>query len=291
MTLLAVGSVLLSALIHAGWNMLVRHQRTTDLFLSISILTTALGLAPALLLEIISQPVLPLVWVNVILSGALLGCYYYSLTRGYQSGNFTVVYPLARAIPVLLLALSDLVRGNAPTLIGWLGIAFVSMGSALLPLESLRELKIARYWNRTSVWILLAAFATAGYSIVDSAAAQIMPTGLEMALRYNVLESFTAFVAYAIILLAFRQNLRGNINRSNWRIAVLATLFVFGGYSLVLLAFQVSSHASYVIGLRQISIVIGVIAGALLFHEPAARLRVGAAVIITLGVIFISLAR
>ena len=290
MPLLAVGIVLFSGLIHASWNLLVRHQRATDMFLQISIVITGIGLAPALLAEFIAPPVLPLVWTNVLLGGTFLGIYYFGLTRGYRAGHFTVVYPLARALPVLLVAFADIARGHAPTPMGWLGIGLVSTGSFLIPLESLREWHITRYWNRTTIWILVAAFSTASYSIVDSSAAQVLPTGLTTALRYNIFESSFALVAYTAILLVLAQPIRQIRGQTNWRLAFVATLFVFGGYTLVLWAFQLSPHASYIIGLRQISIVVGVAAGALFFHEPAARLRIASAAIITTGVLAISLA-
>jgi drug/metabolite transporter (DMT)-like permease len=291
MSALAVLNVLLSALMNASWNMLARRQRANDLFLQISLLIAAIGLAPSLIAECLSAPVLPRVWVNVLLSSIFLGTYYLALGRGYKSGDFTIVYPLARALPILLVALADMARGNAPTPSGALGIVLVSIGSLLIPLESVRAVRPSRYWNRTSAWILLAALATSGYTIADSSAAQSLPGAFETALRYNVLESSFGGAIYALILFALGEPLRGRIGASNWKVPVLATVFAFGGYTLVLWAFQLSPHASYVIGLRQISIVIGVALGGLVFHERAVGLRLSAALIITLGVVLISLAR
>ena len=65
---------------------------------------------------------------------------------------------------------------------------------------------------------------------------------------------------------------------------------MFGAYWLVLYAYQLSAYASYVLALRQVSIVIGTAAGAFLFHEPARGLRVGAALAILGGAACIALA-
>jgi drug/metabolite transporter (DMT)-like permease len=65
---------------------------------------------------------------------------------------------------------------------------------------------------------------------------------------------------------------------------------VFGAYWLVLFAYQLSPYASYVLALRQLSIVIGAVAGTVLFHEPARGLRVGAALVILAGAACIALA-
>jgi uncharacterized membrane protein len=57
----------------------------------------------------------------------------------------------------------------------------------------------------------------------------------------------------------------------------------------MLWAYQLSAIASYLVGLRQVSIVIGVVLAIWIFHEPALKLRISAACLITAGVICISL--
>ena len=42
----------------------------------------------------------PGVWMNFTFGGICLAFYYLGLTQGYQSGDFSVVYPLARSLPV-----------------------------------------------------------------------------------------------------------------------------------------------------------------------------------------------
>jgi drug/metabolite transporter (DMT)-like permease len=64
---------------------------------------------------------------------------------------------------------------------------------------------------------------------------------------------------------------------------------MFSAYALILWAYQLVTHVSYVVALRQFSIVLGVIAGTFLFHEPAPRWRIGMACLIVAGVVLISL--
>ena len=64
-----------------------------------------------------SGTVRPWLTTWLLLASALFqGIYYVGLTRSYRSSDFTVVYPLARALPVLLLAVVDLMRDRMPTL-------------------------------------------------------------------------------------------------------------------------------------------------------------------------------
>lgn len=281
---------MLSASMHAGWNLLVRDQRSTNMFMCITIVATLLLFPLMLVAEFIAPPVLTVVPWNIFFGGTLLAIYYFGMTHSYRGGDFTVAYPLARALPVLLVACAEVALGNAPTLLGWIGILLIAAGSVVLPLQSLRELKFSRYWNRTTVWILLAAAAIAGYTVVDQAGLRQLPNGLTYAMRYSIIEAVVGGVIYFLILRLLREKYILPATLKDWKLPVITTVFVFTSYSLILWAFQSDDRASSVIGLRQISIVIGVIAGAYLFRERGARLRIPAALVITLGVVLLSLA-
>lgn len=282
--------VLVSAGMHAGWNLLVRDRRDINMFMSITIVATVLLLPIMLAAEGFMLPVLTVVPWNIFFGGIFLAIYYFGMTRSYRGGDFTVAYPLARALPVLIVACAEVALGDAPTPLGWLGILLIAAGSVVVPLQSLRELRIDRYWNMTTVWILLAASGIAGYTVVDSAGLKQLPHGLDYAMRYAILEAVVGGVIYFAILLLVRERVVLPAALPDWKLPLVATFFIFTSYSLILWAFQTDDRASYVIGLRQLSIVIGVVAGAYLFHERGARLRIPAAMVITLGVVLLALA-
>jgi len=290
MSVLTLALVLVSAATHAAWNLILREQRAINMFMGITIVATTLLFPIMLATEFFAPPVLTVVPFYLIGGGAFLALYYVGMTRSYRGGDFTVAYPLARALPVLMVACVEVALGDAPSVLGWIGIALIAAGSMLAPLQSLREFSVARYWNRTTFWILVAATGVAGYTVVDRAALRQLPNGLPFALRYAVLESVVGGVFYFLILRVTREKIILPTTLKDWKLPVLATLFVFGSYSLILWAFQSEERASYVIGLRQISIVMGVVAGAYLFRERGARLRIPAALVITGGVILLALA-
>ena len=275
---------------HAGWNLLVRDQRNINMFMSITVVSLCVLFVPLLLLELIAAPVLSAVPLYILGGGLFLAVYYFGMTHSYRGGDFTVAYPLARALPVLMVACAEVALGEAPTPLGWLGILLIAAGSVLVPLQSLRELQMARYWNRTTLWILMAATGIAAYTVIDRAALRQLPNGLLFAMRYGILEAVVGGIIYWTALRVLRETIVLPGRLADWKLPALTTLFVFGSYSLILWAFQSDDRASYVIGLRQVSIVIGVVAGAYLFHERGARLRIPAALVITVGVILLSLA-
>lgn len=275
---------------HATWNLLVRNQRAVNMFFCITVVAVVGFLPIVLFAEFSAPPVLTAVPVNLGLGGLFLGLYYFGMSRSYSSGDFTVAYPLARALPVLMVACAEVALGDAPTALGWLGIVLIAAGSVVVPLQSLHELNFARYWNRTTIWILLAATGIAGYTVVDAAGLRQLPNGLPYALRYAILEAMVGGALYWLLLRVRGEAIVLPTRLPDWKFPIIATLFVFGSYSLILWAFQSDERASYVIGLRQISIVLGVVAGAYLFRERGARLRIPAALVITLGVILLSVA-
>ncbi len=312
----ALPLIVLSAFLHAGWNLLARAQRAPDTFLRITVLISLAGLpfvfggsAPLGSTALPGGQALarlfpPAVWGLLAVAGVSQAVYFLGLSRAYQSGDFTVVYPLARSLPILVLALIDATRGRLPSLLGWLGLFLVSLGCVVIPLRSPADFRLARYWNGTTGWVAVAALGTVGYSTVDKIAAELIPSGLLSAGRYQVLEYVACLAPLALLL----WRLGGRSPAANftpvparllgwsgggmrpWLAAALAALGMFAAYWLVLYAYQLSRYASYVLALRQLSIVIGAAAGAVLFHEPAGRLRIGAALIILAGAACIAFA-
>jgi uncharacterized membrane protein len=268
--------------------MLARSQHSTGFFIRLLLLIAAIGLAPTLVAEFNSAPLLPSVWRQLIVAGCCQSIYYIGLYRGYQSGDFTVVYPLARATPVLVIAALDVARGQVPTLFGWLGLLLIVIGCILAPLISLRDFALKRYLNATTLWIAVAALGTIGYTAADSHAAKLLSPGLGTSVRYHVLECSIALIGYWAILSMMHKPVCITVSWSDWRSSGIAAAGLFGSYALILWAFQLSAHISYIVAVRQFSVVLGVGAAVILFREPAVRFRLLAALLITGGTLCIS---
>jgi drug/metabolite transporter (DMT)-like permease len=287
---LAIFLVLLSTVLHAAWNLILRSQRSHATFLQITIVTSVLGLGPVLMAEFGPEPMLMHVWGYLIVAGIFQAIYFLGLTQGYRSGDFTIVYPIARSLPVLLVAMGDVARGRAPSLVAWLGMILVTIGCLIIPLESWRGFSIGRYWNKAMLWAFITALSIVGYTITDKIAADFIPQGPWAAGRYGIYEGAASAVVYWFILKAMGQSTSDQSGWSSWGWAAVAAIGVFGAYWLILWSYQLAFQASYVVALRQLSIVIGVLLGSVLFREPARALRIAASMVIVLGVAGIALA-
>lgn len=291
MSLFPLAIILISTILHASWNLLAHARRQdTTLFVRANLIVGLVGLGPVLWLQFSGDPFPAAVWSLLLATGFFQAVYFLGLTMGYRSGEFSIVYPVARALPVLALAVLDITRGRPPSPLGWLGMGLVTAGCLLAPLSSLRTVSRDRYLNWTIFWVLVTAAGTVGYSGVDKTALEMLRPGFLSALRYGVLQ-WLLTVPFLWLGLRFVARLPmewGGLR--DWRRAALATVFISTAYTLILWVYQMIPQASYVVALRQFSIVIGVIAAIVVFREPAAKLRLSAALIITVGVVMVGFA-
>ncbi len=279
MWLLSLTLILLSAGLHASWNLIVKSGDDK----LISAWSTVLA-APLVLFPVLGLTGLPPVeaWGILLASGIIHSGYNIALARAYEYGDLSVVYPVARGLAPLGVALAapfilgETLSPSAATavaLIGggivWLGVAGKGTGARLSALG----------------WAVLTALLIATYSIVDKVGV----------LRSNPL-------AYAIVLFGcnalvmtpyvfWRRGPRriGEVWRRRWILLVASGLFSVGAYLLVLIAMRLT-QVSYVAALRESSVVIGAVLGWRILREPLAGQRISASVVVTLGLVLLAAA-
>ncbi len=281
--------VLSSTFMHAGWNLIAQRERSeADFFYKMLTVVALAGFIPGMASEFL-VPLLPMkAWLCVIGSGIFCGMYFYFLARSYGSSDFTTVYPLARALPVLVVGIGDVLRGRYPTVIGWGGMLLICLGCFLAPLNSFGEFSIRSYLNRRIFWMLLTALGTVGYTILDKIAAEIIPPGPVNACRYGYLFFLFSFLSYLFLYKYFRQDKEAPVSIA-WQGPVLAGCLCFVAYCLVLWAFQTGQHASYIIAFRQFSIVIGIAIAFKIYNETVSFVRISAIALITTGLVLIGI--
>lgn len=282
--------VLGSTFMHAGWNLLARKYRAeTGFFFSRMLLViVSVGLVPAAVSEALTHSLNLKAWLCVVGSGFCCGVYFFCLARAYQSSDFTTVYPVARALPVFLVGVGDVLRGRYPTELGWIGMFLVISGCFLAPLYSFRDFHVRSYINRQISWMLLTALGTVGYTLLDKVASEVVLQGPATAARYGYIFFLVSYLSYGAFLRVFERG-KDFSDSLGWGITILAACMNFGAYWLVLWAYQLSRHASYIVAFRQFSIVIGVILAFAIFREKGLIVRLTGTFMITLGLFLIGL--
>jgi drug/metabolite transporter (DMT)-like permease len=281
--------VLVSTFFHAGWNLLARYSGSESIFYRrMLVITMIVGFLPAVISEILTASMTQFAWLCVLGSGCCAAIYLYGLARAYATSDFTIVYPIARALPVIFIAIIDVLRGRYLTPLGWVGIGLVVTGSVFVPQQQFGDFRLKNYLDTAVIWMIIAALGTVGYTFLDKLAAEVVQSGPATAARYGYFYFTISFFPYMLLLRSNKPVQKRGVNHP-WLLAGLGAIFGFSAYWLILWAYQLSPVASYIVAFRQFSIIIGAVLAFILFKEKGFAVRISGALCITSGLILIAL--
>ena len=247
MPLIALVLVLSSVVLHASWNAIVKSD---DDRLVAGWATTAAGavLGAALLAAsgFPSSHALPF----VALSGIVHSGYMIALTRAYDFGDLSLVYPIARGVaPVVATAGAAAVFRESLPGPAYMGIGLIALGVLLLGAP--RRGAAAPPPERALAWSLLTALTIACYTLID-----------RQGVRRTSPQSYIGvlFLIDALILSAYVGWRRGTapwrlVPPGRWGMLGLSGAFSLGAYLLVLAALAIS-RVGYIAALRETSVII-----------------------------------
>ncbi|MGE5672667.1 MAG: EamA family transporter [Mycobacterium leprae] len=290
MSIAALGLILVSAFIHASWNLLLKRTQVpnqtafTLLFLGVGTLVFLPVAALALWRYGMPAAVWPWAAASVVIEVA----YWMLLTRAYQAGEMSAVYPLARGSGALLAALLGLTWLHEPvTPAVVLGIALILLGGLLLNRSTLGG---QMPWFRTATegvrLALLTGLSIGLYSVIDKRATSL---GAPVLFYF-----WLAYAGPALVLILVRGRQTRTILRATWRAAGAAAVTVGIlsplAYLLVLGAMQMAP-VSRVAAARELNLVWGTLLGRWVLRERVGPTRLLGAGTIAVGVIALALAR
>ena len=227
-------------------------------------------------------------WGLLLASGFFQFAYFYSIARAYQTGDLSVVYPLARGTaPVFLLIWAVLFIGERPTGGGITGVLIIAVGVYLLGLPKLSAwLEPLRSLSRSGPrWAVIAGLFISSYSAVDRIGVR-----LASPLPYLFIVNCVAVALLTPFMLrsAGWGGLRAEIQAARFN-SVIAGFTTPAAYLTVLYVIRNGAPASYVGAIREISVVLGVLLGVLFFKEPGSLIRVLGGMCVAGGVAIIGL--
>ncbi len=289
MSLIVITIIFISTFMHAGWNLLARYTHAErDFYFKMLLITLLVGFIPAVWSEVVTSSMTTTAWWCVIGSGISAALYLFFLAKAYESSDFSIVYPVARALPVIFVAVIDVLRGRELTTFGWVGVILVAAGCIFVPQSSFKDIRLSNYLNIATLWMLFAALGTVGYTLLDKIAAEVVQQGPATAARYGYFYFAISFFPY-IGFLKLSKPAHQARSRRDWGLAVIGALFGFGAYWLILWAYQLSPVASYIVAFRQFSIVIGAVFAFVVFKEQGAAVRLSGALLIVTGMLLIAI--
>lgn len=287
MTAVALALVLTAACCHAVWNLAAKRAGGGLPFIAATGIVINLLYLPVVALYVwLHPPDLGWTAVGVIAGSALLkSAYSVFLQRAYRSGDFSLVYPLARGtgplltmlVAITLLSEEPHPLGLAGGLLVIAGIFFLTGGTALWRAD--------RAHLRTGIgYGLLTGVFIAAYTLWDRRGVA------QVAIPPVLFDAGTAY-AMTLILGPFAWRRRDEVRRElkvhRREILIMATLSPLG-YILILTA-MTTTPVSYVAPAREASILIGSWLGARYLKEAATPRRLGASLAIVVGIVLLAL--
>jgi drug/metabolite transporter (DMT)-like permease len=275
MTPYVTGIVVVSALMHATWNALLRSSQNRLQSLVIMNMTSAtISLPVALLLPSADQKSWPYLVISLVLQ---LG-YCFLLDRAYQGGDLGQIYPIMRGMaPCLVTAGAAIAVGETPTRAALLGIFLVSIGILALAIDK----------NRPRLKSLLSAvaagFCIATFTIVDGLGARRSANAIVYALWLFIFQGAAMPIAYSLT----RGRLRLHIRDADTIKAIAGGSLALLAYGSIIVALTLSSMGP-VAALRELSIVFAAIIAVTVLREALTWRRIGSAIIITLGAVILA---
>lgn len=219
-------AALASALLHAAWNAGVKASANPREAMAAQM--TGAGLLAAFALFWTGLPAAAaLPWLVLSTTMALLSVI--ALLKAYESGPFGTVYPTARAVSVLGVALlSPLLTGEVPGAVALAGIGLIVAALVMLGLDARRVGAGGGFPLRALGWTLAAGGTTALYALVDAQGARASGSAAAF--------GCVASIANALAM-SWRMRDVGNpivLLRRHWRIGLPAAVASMTSYVLIL---------------------------------------------------------
>jgi drug/metabolite transporter (DMT)-like permease len=293
---LAIALVLVAAVLHAGWNVLLK---TSGDPLRTAVRLQAIGTAVLVPFAIVAwflngRPALEPGGIALALgSGVLEAIYFLCLSSAYSRGDLSLVYPIARGTaPLLAIGIGVLLLRETLGLAASIGVGCLVAG-ILLVARPWRALQVAGRRHRGAIGFAFATGASiAAYSAVDRLGVRILAPWLYGA----ALAVFATAILATVVVVGRRTGVLATPSPAArptplWRDG-LAGVLSLTAYLLILFAYSLAPLAA-VAPLRESGIVIAAAWGAIRLGESTGRreavVRIGAAGLVVVGAVLLAL--
>ncbi|MEK3683117.1 DMT family transporter [Paenibacillus sp. FSL R10-2736] len=288
--LLPILLVLASGMCHAVWSMFTKRSRDKSIFLwSIMMISTIL-LFPILISELWTHPLTAGAYALLLLSVALQALYSWLLSRTYEMGDLSQIYPVMRGTSTLLIPLIGvLFLGESLSVYGWAGIAFMLGGFAVLSGLGSRSSSASLSASTSAasrksgytpiLMALCVGLCTTCYVFVDKLNLQHMsPLALLEVTNIGFVAGLTPAVLKSHKLLEEW--------KSNKFTILLGSVLNPGSYLLFLFALQ-QAPLAHISPLREIGTIFATFLGILLLKEQQGLRRILCSVVIFGGILLV----
>ena len=283
-----IAAVLLAALLHAGWNTLVKSSSDKALDTALVHALAALVALPLALWAGLPQPQS---WPFIAASLLVHVGYYTALAGAYQHGDLGLTYPIMRGFAPLLTALaSGSLLGEVPSAAAWLGIVGIALGVSLVGLAHPGQ---ALHHRKAVAYALANAAIIAAYTLIDGRGIRTELAHGGQALPYVMTLFVLDGISYPLLVWLRRSPAQRQAllvyARQRAPVAALGGCASIGSYAIALWAMTRAPVAS-VAALRETSVLFAALLGHRVLRERFGLQRALGTGVIVAGVMVLRLA-
>lgn len=298
MSIVNIFLVIFSASIHVGWNFLTKSSQDPKVF-SLLKVTVIMCFAAVAVIYFPVQELSGEVWIYIGISGIIHGFYLLSLSSAYEVGDISFVYPIARSAPAFVPIVAFLALGESISVQGGIGILIVMVGMYALLMhrnkkdESLRFLVSLK--KKDNRWAFITLGTIVAYTIIDKAGMSVLNKVETIAPvmqgpLYLIMENILCcLIFWTYMILRSNQKIKP-ILVNEWPRIVIAALGTLVSYSLILYVMRIEK-VSYIVTMRQASVLIAVLVGWLILKEQNGKRRLAASLIMLIGFYLVGTAK
>ena len=247
--------VLVAAFLHATWNALIKGSDNREL--TMGLITLGHGLFGAVLVALFLPPASQS-WPFIAASTLIHFVYYGFLVLAYRHGDLSQVYPIARGVSPVLVALGAQVFANEilpPQ--AWSGILLVAFGTGFLMIARREK----RATGKAIAAALMTGFTIAAYTVADGMGVRLAQSPIGYIGWLFLLESTAGFA-----FLWFRRETLPVTPPATWILGLTGGLISAGAYGMAIFAQSLTTLAS-VSAVRESSVIIAAMIGVIWFGE------------------------
>jgi len=275
----AFAIVLIAALLHAAWNSVVKAQPARLPF--IALLASIASVGSGFAIPFVRVPS-PAAWPYIATSAILISSHWLFLAQAYRHGDLSHVYPIARGVvPLLVAVFSVTVVGETLTGQGFFAIMVIGLGIMSLALTK----GVNGIFEKRAVFYALGTGCfTAAHSLVDGLGARLAGTPH----GYILWLFLFAGIPVTLVALCVERDETLRVFRQDWKLGLAGAFPMLANYWLVVWAFTLAPIA-FVAALRETGIVFAVLIGTFILKEKLNLSRVMATIATLIGVVMIKI--
>jgi drug/metabolite transporter (DMT)-like permease len=266
-------AVLFAAMLHAGWNTLVKAG--SDKLVSTTLVAAGGGLIAFPLIFIAPLPAVDS-WPYLLASAIIHIGYFTAIVLLYRNADLSVAYPVTRgSAPLLATIIAAFSLGEIPTGLALAGALSLSCGILWLATDGIRKGGL----DRTTLFVaLINAGIIALYTVVDGAGGRLS----QHSISYNIWLEFLDGILFVPIAIVMRGRSIIHPLMTQWKTAFLGGGAAFASYGIAIWA-MTEAPIGHVAAVRESSVIFATLFGAVLLGEKFGRSRYIAAAFVAVG--------